>query len=210
MRLRHLALVSLSMLTTVQPPLQAKPAITRPAAPTAAVEVVDFWRDAGPSLWFAKDDAFDARFRERFLALYDRASRGELDEWAETPTGALALLVLLDQFPRNSFRGTPRMYATDAQARAIADRAVKAGHDTAIEPNLRKFVYLPFAHSEDLADQERSLRLFRSLGDEEYAHALHHHDIVARFGRFPHRNPILGRVMRSEEQAYLDNGGYKG
>jgi uncharacterized protein (DUF924 family) len=176
----------------------------------AAADVVAFWRAAGPSMWFAKDDAFDREFRERFIALHEAAARGELATWENTADGALALLILLDQFPRNAFRGTPRMYATDAMARGVANRAILGGLDRAIEPSLRTFVYIPFAHSESLADQERSVALNRTLGEDNLAHAQHHYEIVARFGRFPHRNPILGRAMRKEEQAYLDNGGYKG
>ena len=122
----------------------------------------------------------------------------------------MALVILLDQFPRNSFRNTPRMYATDAMARKIADAALKAGHDQAVEPALRLFFYLPFGHSENLADQDRSVALNESLGDPNLSHAKRHRDIIRRFGRFPHRNPILGRAMTPEEQHYLDEGGYAG
>ena len=182
--------------------------IDRPAA--EAVAVVDFWREAGPGLWFAKDDAFDRKFRERFLTLHEAAARGELNEWLATEDGALALMVLLDQFPRNAFRGTPRMYATDALARELADTAIASGHDRTAEARLQLFFYLPFGHSEDLADQERSVAFNRRLGQPNLSHAERHRDIVRRFGRFPHRNPILGRTMRPEEQDYLDKGGYAG
>jgi uncharacterized protein (DUF924 family) len=181
-----------------------------PVAPAPAREVVAFWEGAGPTLWFAKDDAFDRRFRERFLALHEAAARGELDAWSATPTGALALVILLDQFPRNAFRGTPRMYATDAAARRLADAAVAAGHDVLVELELQRFFYLPFGHSEDLADQERAVELCRRLGGRDLSQAEHHRDIVRRFGRFPHRNPILGRSMTKGEQEYLANGGYAG
>lgn len=179
-------------------------------APVEALDVVGFWRAAGQRLWFAKDDAFDRDFRDRFLPLHEAASRGELAGWAATPDGALALLILLDQFPRNAFRGTPRMYATDALARQVASAAVAAGHDAAIAPDLRLFVYLPFGHSEDPVDQDRSVALNASLGQPNLSHAERHRDIIRRFGRFPHRNPILGRGMTEEEQRYLDNGGYAG
>ena len=179
-------------------------------APVDARAVVDFWRAAGPGLWFAKDTEFDRRFRERFLWLYLAATRGELADWSKTPEGAMALLILLDQFPRNAFRNTPRMYATDAMARKIADAALKAGHDQAVEPALRLFFYLPFGHSENLADQERSVALSEALGEPNLSHAKRHRDIIRRFGRFPHRNPILGRAMTPEEQRYLDEGGYAG
>ena len=180
------------------------------AAPAEAREVVAFWEGAGPALWFAKDDAFDRRFRERFLPLHEAAARGELDGWNATPAGALALMVLLDQFPRNSFRGTPRMYATDAAARKLAAAAIAAGHDRMVAVDLQKFFYLPFGHSEDLADQERGVELCGRLGGRDLQQAEHHRDIVRRFGRFPHRNAILGRPTTKEEEEYLASGGYTG
>jgi uncharacterized protein (DUF924 family) len=173
-------------------------------------EIVQFWREAGPDMWFAKDEMFDSRFRNRFAAEHQAATDGALEHWFTTAEGALALLILLDQYPRNSFRGTLRMYATDALARRIANAAIAAGHDQAVEPLLRPFFYLPLAHSEDMADQERSVALAAPLGKENLSHAEHHRDLVRRFGRFPHRNPILGREMTTEEQRYLDEGGYAG
>jgi uncharacterized protein (DUF924 family) len=178
--------------------------------PQEAREVVAFWREAGPARWFAKDAIFDQLFRERFAAAHDDAACGKLDAWLETPEGALALILLLDQYPRNAFRGTRRMYETDPYARAVADAAIKAGHDRSFPGDMQKFFYLPFAHSENLADQRRSVELVRHLGAVDLRNAQRHHDIVARFGRFPHRNLILGRDMRPEEQAYLDSGGYAG
>jgi len=183
---------------------------TTPATPQAAADVVAFWIEAGPSEWFAQRAAFDAAFRDRFLALHDAAARGDHDDWLATSDGAFALLVLLDQFPRNAFRGTPRMYATDDHARTLARAAILAGHDRKQPRDVRKFFYLPFAHSEAIEDQQRSVALCRRLGGRDAANAKRHHDIIARFGRFPHRNLILGRTMRVEEQAYLDDGGYKG
>ena len=179
-------------------------------APVDATAVIDFWRAAGPSLWFAKDADFDRRFRERFLALHEAGARGQLTDWSATAEGALALVLLLDQFPRNAFRGTPRMYDTDAMARQVADRAVKAKFDLAVANDLSLFFYLPFAHSENLADQDRSVELVRRLGQPNIAHAEGHRDIIRRFGRFPHRNAILGRTMRPEEQQFLDAGGFAG
>ncbi|WP_407160785.1 DUF924 family protein [Bradyrhizobium sp. STM 3557] len=161
-------------------------------------------------MWFAKDANFDRCFRERFLSAHEAATRGELNDWAATPDGALALLILLDQFPRNAFRGTPRVYASDAQAYEIASRAVAAGFDQQVSRELRAFFYLPFCHSEDLADQERAVALMRELGGEAAQAAERHRDIIRRFGRFPHRNPILGRAMTAEEQEYLDRGGFAG
>jgi uncharacterized protein (DUF924 family) len=119
-------------------------------------------------------------------------------------------VVLADQFPRNAFRGTPRMYATDDLARTIADAAIARGHDLGVEDALRLFFYLPFAHSEQLADQERSVALCRSLRADDLRHAEGHRDIIRRFGRFPHRNPIVGRTMTAAEQDYLDRGGFAG
>jgi uncharacterized protein (DUF924 family) len=177
---------------------------------TRAREVVAFWRAAGPALWFAKDAAFDRRFRERFLLDHEAAARGELAHWQGTAEGSLALILLLDQFPRNAFRGSERMYATDASARQAAGLALAAGYDREFPLELRKFFILPFAHSEDLADQERSVALARRLGADDLSHAEHHRDIVRRFGRFPHRNQILGRPSTHEELDYLAHGGYTG
>jgi uncharacterized protein (DUF924 family) len=178
--------------------------------PTEARAVIDFWRAAGPTRWFAKDPAFDAKFRERFAAAHARAARGELGDWAQSADGTLALILLLDQYPRNSFRGTPRMYATDVAARELATRAVAAGFDREVEPALQVFVILPFGHSELLEDQERAVELSRRLGPPNLEHAEHHRDIVRRFGRFPHRNAILGRASTDAERHYLENGGYQG
>ncbi len=185
-------------------------AIAAPATIAEAAAVVRFWRDAGPGLWFAKDAAFDRRFRERFASLYETAARGALAEWLATPDCALALVVLLDQYPRNAFRETPSMYATDRLACEVASAAIAVGHDRAVAADLAQFFYLPYAHSEDLADQERSVALARRLGQPSLSHAEGHRDIIQRFGRFPHRNPILGRPMRPEEQRFLDEGGFAG
>jgi uncharacterized protein (DUF924 family) len=175
-----------------------------------AAELVAFWRKAGPSRWFAKDPAFDRDFRERYLALHEAAARGDLAGWASTPESALALVLLLDQFPRNAFRDTPRMYATDAAARAAADDAIERGYDAATDLALRFFFYLPFGHSESIEDQERSVALARRLPPPTHEHAEGHRDIIRRFGRFPHRNRILGRTTRPEEQRFLDDGGFAG
>lgn len=190
--------------------LTAAPSMAAPSNRIDAEAVVQFWEEAGPGRWFAKDETFDRQFRERFKQEYALAASGMLKAWEQTPRGALALILLLDQYPRNSFRGSPEMYATDVAARAAADRAIAAGHDRQIGPALRRFVYLPFGHSELFADQERSVALAKTVGEDDVRHAEHHRDIIRRFGRFPHRNPILGRTMRPEEQKYLDEGGYKG
>ncbi|MFI0848565.1 DUF924 family protein [Mesorhizobium sp. IMUNJ 23232] len=175
-----------------------------------AKQVVDFWCEAGPENWFEKNDAFDADFRERFIDTHEAAARGDLDDWSESAVGSLALLILLDQFPRNCFRRTTRMYATDPHALRIARASIAAGHDRAFEGPIRVFFYLPYAHSEDMADQEEAVRLNAMLGEEFAKHARGHRDIIARFGRFPHRNFILGRDTAPEEQAFLDGGGFSG
>ena len=180
------------------------------AAPCRPSDVIAFWREAGPSRWFAKDDGFDHRFRETFMDAHEAACRGEFDDWQETPNGALALILLLDQFPRNAFRGTVRMYASDSLARQAANVAIASGHDRHVDADLRMFFYLPLGHSEALSDQERSVGLCRELDEKSLAHAEGHRDIIKRFGRFPHRNPILGRAMTSEEQRFLDDGGFGG
>lgn len=177
---------------------------------SAPADVVAFWRDAGPDRWFAKDDAFDQRFHALCLPLHEAAARGALDSWRATPEGALALVLLLDQFPRNCFRGTARMFATDAAARAVASEAIEAGHDRAVEPALRVFFYLPFEHSESLEDQERSVALMAPLDAQSRSFAEVHRDIIRRFGRFPHRNALLGRATTPEEQRFLDEGGFAG
>ena len=174
-------------------------------------DVVSFWVEAGPKAWFKKNEVFDAEIRRRFEALHFAASRGELDEWAQTPDGALALLLLLDQFPRNLFRSSPHAFATDPLARQVARAAVDRGFDAEVAPALRQFFYLPFEHSEHPEDQDRSVALCSASGDAELEKwARIHHDIIARFGRFPHRNALLGRDTHAAEQAFLDEGGFSG
>ncbi|HEX2553881.1 MAG TPA: DUF924 family protein [Microvirga sp.] len=176
-----------------------------------AEEVIAFWREAGPERWFAKDDVFDQACRDRFMLTYEAAARGDLAEWELTPDGALAVVLLLDQFPRNMFRGTRRAYATDHGAVMTADRAIERGHDARVDPAFRRFFYLPFMHSESLRHQERSVALHEALGDPETLHwARHHHGIVARFGRFPHRNAWLGRDSTPEEARFLEESEFRG
>lgn len=174
-----------------------------------AADVVCFWRAARAD-WFSHDPAFDRRFRERFFDLHLSAARRERDDWADTPEGSLALLILLDQLPRNAFRGTSHMYATDPLARHFARMANAAGHMDAVDPELRLFFCLPFEHSEDVADQDLSVALNTRLGPVERSHAEGHRDIIRRFGRFPHRNPLLLRETTAQEQAFLDQGGFAG
>jgi uncharacterized protein (DUF924 family) len=180
------------------------------AAPAPA-DVVAFWRDAGPDRWFNKDTTFDDEIRERFLAAHQAAAAGELTTWEGNAEGALALLILLDQFPRNMFRDIARAFATDPLARAIAAGALVRGFDAQVPPDMRTFFYLPFEHSEDMADQQRALALYKAAGDaDNLKWAELHADIIRRFGRFPHRNAVLGRATTPDEQAFLDGGGFAG
>ncbi|MBX3659377.1 MAG: DUF924 family protein [Ramlibacter sp.] len=180
-----------------------------PTLPSVS-DVIHFWREAGPSKWFRKDEAFDTAFRNRFLAAHEAAVRGELSAWSTTADGALALLVLLDQFPRNAFRGTARMFATDAQARDVARAALAAGQDQQTDEALRNFFYLPFMHSEDPSDQDLAEELTRPLDPENHKFAVIHRDIIRKYGRFPHRNAVLGRATTPDEQQFLDDGGFAG
>lgn len=174
-----------------------------------AADLLAFWKDAGQKRWFTEDEAFDATLRDRFLAQHERAAAGKLDAtWTRDGESALALVILLDQFPRNAFRGTARAFATDASARGIADRALAAWFDVAVPEELRFFFYLPFQHSESLTDQDRSVALHERIGMPEWA--IKHREIIRRFGRFPHRNAVLGRTTTAEEQAFLDAGGFAG
>ena len=174
-------------------------------------DILGFWREAGPDKWYARSDAFDAAIRLKFEPTHHAAARGEYDAWAETAEGALALLILLDQFPRNLYRGSGHQFATDGKARAIARAAVERGFDREVEPALRNFFYLPFEHSENLADQEYGVALCAEAGDlENLKWSQLHRDIITRFGRFPHRNAALGRKTTPEEQEFLDEGGFAG
>jgi uncharacterized protein (DUF924 family) len=188
-----------------------------------ADQILNFWfgnptDPQGPygqqrSVWFKKDAAFDDRIRQRFLPDYERAAAGDYTPWRSQPRSCLALILLLDQVPRNLFRGDARSYATDAEALAVAEAAIAQGHDQALIPVERLFMYLPLEHSEDLARQQRCVQLFETLVKEapELAstldYAYRHQDVIARFGRFPHRNHILGRTTTPEEAAFLQQPG---
>ncbi len=177
-------------------------------------EILNFWFAGDPStrraVWFQKSDAFDAGCRA-FIGAHNAAKRAELDHWAATAEGTLALLILLDQLSRNLHRGSPEAFAADPKARGIATAAIAQGFDQALTPVQRMFVYLPFEHSEDPADQDRSVALFESLhgglGDETIDYATRHRDVIRRFGRFPHRNAALGRANTPAEEAYLAEPG---
>jgi uncharacterized protein (DUF924 family) len=182
----------------------SSPRIAEPAT------VLAFWREAGPERWFAKDDGFDADIRDKFMATYEAAAAGKLNHWEATPEGALALVIVLDQFPRNMFRGTARCFAADAHARSAANTALKRGYDQDVPEAERGFFFLPFMHSEDITDQLRCAQLYREAGDPDLKYAEEHLDIIRRFGRFPHRNALLGRATTPDEQAFLESGGFKG
>jgi uncharacterized protein (DUF924 family) len=177
---------------------------------TQAQDVVSFWLDAGPQQWFTKSDGFDAAFRERFERAHFAAAARQLDGWLDDPAGALALMILLDQFPRNAYRGTAHMFATDPLAQYFADRAIAAGHDLAVESRLRQFFYMPFEHAENLAAQNRAVALMEPLDADSLRWAVLHRDIIKRFGRFPHRNAALGRQTTQAEQEFLESGGFAG
>ena len=177
---------------------------------TDAAQVLRFWSEAGPDRWFDVDDAFDTEFRERFLSAHFAAAKRQYESWMQSAEGALGLLLLLDQFPRNAFRASAHMYATDPLARHYARRALEAGFMAQVDRNLRVFFCLPFSHAESLADQELAVTLNEQLGQPWLSHAIGHREVVRRFGRFPHRNAMLGRETTAEEQAFLDGGGFAG
>ena len=177
-------------------------------------EVIKFWvEDVGPSGWYATDPALDARITERYLPLWEKARAGRLNAWASCAKGALACLIVTDQFPRNMFRGAdPRAFATDALARHVAARACHLGFDRQTPEPQRQFFYLPLMHSESQMDQDRSVRMFLlrmpETGTGNLLHARAHRAVIRQFGRFPYRNAALGRQTTEVEQDWLDNGGY--
>ncbi|HLL26115.1 MAG TPA: DUF924 family protein [Xanthobacteraceae bacterium] len=173
-------------------------------------QALAFWRKAGPKRWFKADPEFDHKILEKFLVTYQAAELGKLAHWEDEAEGALALVIVLDQFPRNMFRGTARAFATDPLARDAAKRAIERKFDRKIKLAERQFLYLPFEHSESLADQKTALKLFKATKDKEWVRwAKLHYDVIERFGRFPHRNEILGRVSTPEEIDFLDKGGFQ-
>jgi len=177
------------------------------ATPVAAEELLSFW--FGPEArerWFDSTPEFDAELTKRYLATWEAARDGRLADWEETPRGALALVIVLDQLPLNLFRGRPESFSTEAQSRSVAERALARGFDTGYDRSMRSFLCLPFMHSESLADQDRSVALYAVAGDDYgLKWAMHHRDIVLRFDRFPHRNSILGRASSDEELAWLNS-----
>jgi uncharacterized protein (DUF924 family) len=184
------------------------------AGPTKGEEVLDFWfgREGEPGYgefreaWFKKDPEFDRLVRDRFGALYEAAAAGELDDWRAEARSCLALVIVLDQFPRNMFRGDPRSYSTDSKAQETAEYAVDRAFDRELPEFQRAFLYMPFMHSEDLEHQRRSVELFRGSRDSSN-YAVRHMEIIERFGRFPHRNEVLGRRTTPEEAEFLTQPG---
>ena len=167
--------------------------------------IVAFWfSDAVRPLWFKSTPEFDTQLRERFESVWQQAATGRLDSWAKSAEGALALVILLDQIPLNIYRGEARSFSTEAKAREIAGHAIDKGWDTTLPGEQKAFLYMPLMHSESLADQDRSVALYDAAGLEyNLKFAKHHRDIIRRFGRFPHRNEILGRQSTEAEEAYL-------
>jgi uncharacterized protein (DUF924 family) len=182
-----------------------------PVAKADPGEVMRFWLAQSDKVWFSADPAFDAAVRSRFAGLVEQAREGHLDDWAQSPDGALALVILLDQMTRNIYRDSPEMFAADGKALAVAKQAIAEGFDEDLPKHKRRWLYMPFMHSEDLDDQERSIELFtRSDISDSISFAVDHADIIRRFGRFPHRNVLLGRQTTPEESEFLAGGGFSG
>lgn len=180
---------------------------------SALEEVLGFWFAPGrEAQWFEVSEDFDGMVRRTLLSHFEAARMGKYESWKREPRGCVGLCILLDQVPRNVFRGTPRAFASDVEARAVTRHAVAQGFDRELGDAERMFLYLPLEHSENLQDQKDCVRLVSGLGNpgEFLVYAERHRDIIARFGRFPHRNPRLGRETTAEEQAFLDAGGFRG
>ena len=174
-------------------------------------DVLNFWFSAGPEKWFAKDDAFDEAIRDRFLTLHGKAAAGAIDDWSKSADGTLALIIVLDQFSRNLYRNSPLAFANDEKALGLSQNLIAKRQDIEFPTNVRLWVYMPFQHSEDLEIQKRSIELFGSIGDSEnLRYAIIHRDIIEKFGRFPHRNEVLGRTSSAEELKFLAEGGFSG
>ena len=179
--------------------------------PDLAREIVAFWQDAGRELWFSKSDEFDEKVQQRYGDLPEKAMADAFASWRNDPTSALALILLLDQFPRNIYRASPNAFAYDNKAMSEAAIAIESHHDQAFALPLKRFFYIPFMHSENLDDQQRCLDLCQRVNDEEgVKFAQLHYDIIERFGRFPHRNQVLGRQTTDAERRFLEEGGFAG
>jgi len=169
--------------------------------------LIDFWFSAEVShYWFKSSKEFDAQLLDDYGSIWQQAKQGELDDWQQAATGSLALVIVLDQFPLNMFRGTAKSFSTEAQSRAVARKAIEIGHDQVLAPDQKSFIYMPFMHSEDLKDQALGIELFSQPGlENSLRFAKHHYGVVERFGRFPHRNQILGRESSRAEVEYLNS-----
>ena len=171
-------------------------------------EIIRFWfEETSPRQWFQKDDSFDTEIRERFLVTYEMARKDLCADWTRDCDGVLALCLLLDQFPRNMFRDNPKAFETDGKILLIVKEALHKGFVALLNPVKRKFMYMPFMHSENLSDQRKSVSLFEMMKDDDplsYEYALKHLEVIEKFGRFPHRNQVLGRSSTAEEENYLE------
>ncbi len=178
----------------------------------ASEDILEFWLQAGPPKWYVADDSFDQEIRDKFGDLWEEGAKGALEDWTGHPRKALALIILLDQFPRNMFRQDGRAFSTDERAKAAACYSIKQGWDMRIDEPERQFFYLPLMHSEMLSDQDHCIRLMiermPETGAPNVLHARAHREVIREFGRFPYRNTALGRETTPAEQTYLDNGGY--
>lgn len=176
---------------------------------TDPTPVVEFWKSASPARWYTKNEDFDTDFRRRFESEHMAAARREREDWMATAPGALGLMILLDQFPRNCYRGTAHQFATDPLARFYCRQSIERGYLSLVEPQLRQFLLLPLMHSEDIADQDALLPLVADMPETlKFAHI--HRDIILRFDRFPHRNAALGRETSHREEVFLKGGGFGG
>lgn len=174
-------------------------------------DVLKFWREAGPEKWFKKDDAFDAEIADRFMPLYDRACRSELDDWAKEPDAATALILLFDQFSRNLYRNDARAFAQDGRCVRIVHDMMASGAGRKVPEDIAPFIYMPLMHSENLDDQQKCIdEMERLEKPDNVKFAKIHYDIIAKFGRFPHRNAVLGRVTTPDEEKFLADGGFSG
>jgi uncharacterized protein (DUF924 family) len=175
------------------------------------LEILKFWQNAGPAAWWRKDAEFDARINRRFGDFHQLAAKGEYDDWRDEAQSCLALVIVLDQFSRNLFRGSAKTFAQDQYGLELAQYAVAKGFDDNEPKKIYEFLYMPYMHSEKLEDQEACIELFRSAANKaSLKAAIEHRDIIARFGRFPHRNNVLDRQTSPEEQTFLDGGGFSG
>jgi len=176
-----------------------------------AARVLEFWQNAGPKLWFSKDDAFDASIKQQFGALHEKAAANELSNWESEPDSALALILILDQFSRNLFRNDARAFAQDELCLRITKSVLSNEFDAKVDPSVKQFFYMPLMHSESILDQRHCVSLFHAAEmPDNLKYAILHRDIIERFGQFPHRNSVLGRPTSPAERSFLDGGGFSG